>query len=387
MLDYNNNNKMNGYINYASNNISLNCYPKQFIFNSNNLKYAYNPNENKEEEKNNENLNFGNNKKFFDINEEENFDNFKKFCENLKIPLSNYICSLKGSKRISKYLNRYCDKKINYLIEQLYMNFERIICNKYGNYFFQKLYIKSQKQYRIKILNLIKDYFITVSKNEIGAIVIQRIIEVIESNEERNKIINYINGYELEMSLDKEGTHLIQSIIETFPENERQNLTNVICISKNIKKLLKDKNGVNIIKRLIEHNKNSSNRNKLKQALLHSSIFKILNSYNGSYIIYYLIKNWGIDSGIIFIKILISNFEFFANNKQSAILIYKIISFCRDNLLIYLHNNASVNNFYNYKEFIILKILTLLIYRLNNSNGEGKILYEKVKLFLNSIKD
>ena len=94
-----------------------------------------------------------------------------------------------------------------------------------------------------------------------------------------------------------------------------------------------------------------------------------------------------IDSGIIFIKILISNFEFFANNKQSAILIYKIISFCRDNLLIYLHNNASVNNFYNYKEFIILKILTLLIYRLNNSNGEGKILYEKVKLFLNSIKD
>ena len=222
MLDYNNNNKMNGYINYASNNISLNCYPKQFIFNSNNLKYAYNPNENKEEEKNNENLNFGNNKKFFDINEEENFDNFKKFCENLKIPLSNYICSLKGSKRISKYLNRYCDKKINYLIEKLYMNFERIICNKYGNYFFQKLYIKSQKQYRIKILNLIKDYFITVSKNEIGAIVIQRIIEVIESNEERNKIINYINGYELEMSLDKEGTHLIQSIIETFPENERQ---------------------------------------------------------------------------------------------------------------------------------------------------------------------
>ena len=387
MLDYNNNNKMNGYINYASNNISLNCYPKQFIFNSNNLKYAYNPNENKEEEKNNENLNFGNNKKFFDINEEENFDNFKKFCENLKIPLSNYICSLKGSKRISKYLNRYCDKKINYLIEKLYMNFERIICNKYGNYFFQKLYIKSQKQYRIKILNLIKDYFITVSKNEIGAIVIQRIIEVIESNEERNKIINYINGYELEMSLDKEGTHLIQSIIETFPENERQNLTNVICISKNIKKLLKDKNGVNIIKRLIEHNKNSSNRNKLKQALLHSSIFKILNSYNGSYIIYYLIKNWGIDSGIIFIKILISNFEFFANNKQSAILIYKIISFCRDNLLIYLHNNAIVNNFYNYKEFIILKILTLLIYRLNNSNGEGKILYEKVKLFLNSIKD
>ena len=309
--------------------------------------------------------------------EEENFVSFKNFCEKLNITLFDYICSKEGNKIISNFLNQHCDVIIHYLIKELNNNFELIICNKYGNYFFQNLYIKSQRHYRIKILNLIKDYFITVSKNEIGVIAIQRIIEVMESDEERNKIINYIKGNELEMSLDNEGTHLIQNIIQNFPEKERQNLTKILC--KNIKKLLKNKNGVHVIKRLIEYNKKSFSRNKLIKAL-HSNIDKILNESNGCYIIFYLIKKWGIDSGIIFIKILISNFEFFANNEQSAILIYRIISICNDNILLYLRINPNINNLYKFNEYIILRILSLLISKINNNNGVRKILFEKVKL-------
>lgn len=168
------------------------------------------------------------------------------------------------------------------------------------------------------------NYFIAISKNKIGVHIIQNIIGVMQTNEERKIIIQYLEGYELELSLDKEGTHLIQNIIENLEEKERQNLTNVLCTSKNIKKLLKSIHGFHIIKRLIEHNKNIFNKNKLIQ-VLYLNFNIILKNSKGCFIINYLIKKWGINSGIIIINELISNFEYFYNNKQSAILINKII--------------------------------------------------------------
>jgi len=321
-----------------------------------------------------------------DYYELEKFFNFKNFCLKLNVPLSDYICTKEGNKIISNFLNQDCEKIIDYLIKELNFDFERIICDKYGNCFFQKLYKKSQTQYRIKILNLIKDYFITVSKNEIGVLAIQGIIEAMMTFEERNKIINYIKGNELEMSLDKEGTHLIQCIIENYPEKERQNLTKVLYLAKNIKKLLRNKNGVYILKRLIEYNKNNFNRNKLIE-VLYTNIYNILETSNGCYIIYYLIKKWGIDSGFIFINILISNFDFFANNKQSVFLIYKIYSLCKDNLLLYLRINPNINDLDDFIEFIILKIFTLLIFTHNSGNEVGKILFDKIRLLFDSNKN
>ena len=287
----NNSNIIMSNNNIINNYISLNNDQKIFLSNINYLKYTNNTSEKNEENKNNEIVNIGN-YIFSNIQERNDFLNFRKYCEKLKVSLADFICSKEEYKIILKCSEYNCALKIDYLINQLYIDFERIICNKYGNYFFQKLYMISQKNYRIKILNLMKDYFITVSKNEIGMYTIQRIIEVMTSNEERKKIINYLNGHELEMSLDKEGTHLIQSIIKIFPEEERQNLTNILCKLKNIKKLLKNENGVNIIKRLIEHNKTNFNRNKLIQTL-YLNIYKILDTSNGCYIIYYLIQNWG----------------------------------------------------------------------------------------------
>ena len=282
----NNSNIMVSKDNIINNYISLNNDQSIFISNIYKLKYINNSSEKKEEEKNN----FGNYISS-NIQEEKDFLNLEKFCCGSKVPLSDYICSNEGNKKMSKWLNPYYSLKIDYLIKQLYIDFELIICNKYGSYFFEKLYIISEKNHRIKILNLIKDYFITVSKNEIGMHAIQRIFEVMNSKQERNEIINYLIGHELEMSLDNEGTHIIQSIIKIFPEEERQNLTNILCKFKNIKQLLKNKIGVNMIKRLIEHNKTNFNRNKLIQAL-YLNIYKILNTSNGCYIIYYLIQNW-----------------------------------------------------------------------------------------------
>ena len=286
----------------------------------------------KDEEKNNE----SENSKYYNIKEEIDFIKFTKFCEKLNEPLFNYICSKEGSKKIANLLNKYDELKANYLIQSLYMDFERIICNKYGNYFFQRLYLISQKESRIKILNIMNNYFIDVSKNKIGICAIQNIIRVMESFEERIQIINYLKGYELEMSLDKEGTHLIQSIIDYFPEKERQSLTDVLCTMNNIKILITNINGIHIIKRFI-------------------------------YIIFYLMKKWGINSGIIFINVLFSNLEYYVNKDQTVVLIKKLIYICLRNCKLYLrYCNGNVYVVYNSSEFTFLRNLKILFSKINN---------------------
>ena len=323
----------------------------------------------KDEEKNNE----SENSKYYNIKEEIDFIKFTKFCEKLNEPLFNYICSKEGSKKIANLLNSYNDLKANYLIQNLYMNFELIICNKYGNYFFQRLYLMSRKESRLKILNIITKYFITISKDKIGICAIQNIIQAMQTFEERNQIINCLKGYELEMSLDKEGTHLIQSIIDYFPEKERQNLTDVLCTMRNIKILITNINSVHIIKRFIERNKIQFNRNKLIEAL-YLNINFTLNNSKGCYIISYLIQKWGINSGIIFINVLLSNLEFFANRKQSLILIKKIMHICVKNCKLYMHYcNNNIYFIRNSCEYILLRNLKIYLSKINSQTLFNKL--------------
>ena len=304
---------------------------------------------------------------------------FKKFCEELKPSLVDYICSRDGSKIIQQRLNIHKNIKIKFLLKKISTDFEKIICDKYGNYFFQKLYIISSKKLRLKILSSIKIFFIPASKGETGVYVIQKIIEEVQSEEEKKLILEYIKGKEMELALNKEGTHIIQKIIQIFSENERQDLTDALCNKDNIQKLLQDSNGINVIKRIISFNNIKSNRIKLLEAL-NPNIYSILRSLNGSNIIYYLLEDWGIDIGINYVNILLSNFEIFSTNKYSSKLIYKIIQLCINkcslSLSIY-NNNRNLSNFINLNEQIILNNFKAILFEPNKISNIYKNKYAK----------
>ena len=304
---------------------------------------------------------------------------FKQFCDELKPSLVDYICSRDGNKIIQQKLNIHKNIKIKFLLKKISTDFEKIICDKYGNYFFQKLYIISSKKLRLKILSSIKIFFIPSSKDETGVYVIQKIIEEVQSEEEKKLILEYIKGKEMELALNKEGTHIIQKIIQIFSEKERKDLTGVICNKINIEKLLQDSNGINVIKRIISFNNIKNNRIRLLEAL-NPNIYSILRSLNGSNIIYYLLEDWGIDIGINFVNILLSNFEIFSTNKYSSKLIYKIIQLCINkcslSLSIY-NNNRNLSNFINLNEQIILNNFKAILFEPNKISNIYKNKYAK----------
>ena len=329
--------------------------------------------------KNNQNINKENIK-------EKDIRDFKRFCEGLNCSLPEYICSQIGSRIMQKYLNRFPPFIITNLIEKIYMDFETIMCDIYGNYFYQKLYIISSTEQRRMILNSIKEIFISVSKTSAGAHVTQSIIEESSTKEEKLIIMEYIKGHEMELALHPEGTHVLQKIIQIFPENERQNLTDVLCTNINVNILCQDLKGISVIKRLISFNTEKSNRIKLVESFF-GNCLEISKSSSGSYIIQYLLEQWGVDIGLKLILFCVTNFESFAISKHSANLIDKIILIClkRYSIIRYFGNDQNMNLINN--EIIIINALKNIILESNKimniyKNKYGKDLIIKIrKLF------
>ena len=327
-----------------------------------------------------------------ETNKEKDIRDFKRFCDGIKSPLPDYICSQIGSRIMQKYLNRFPPFIITNLIEKINIYFEKIMCDIYGNYFSQKLYSISSTEQRRMILNSMKDIFINVSKNAAGAHVVQSIIELAETKEEKDIIIDYTKNHEMELALHQEGTHVLQKIVQIFSENERQILTDILCTNQNVNNLCQDLKGISVIKRLISFNKEKINKVKLVDAFF-PNILGISKSSSGSYIIQYLIEQWGIDVGLKLIHFCILNFEAFAINKHSANLINKIILIClkRNSIIRSFSSNVNNNinniNIMNCNEIIIINALKGIILEPNKvinvyKNKYGKALIIKIrKLF------
>ena len=327
-----------------------------------------------------------------ETNKEKDIRDFKRFCDGIKSPLPDYICSQIGSRIMQKYLNRFPPFIITNLIEKINIYFEKIMCDIYGNYFSQKLYSISSTEQRRMILNSMKNIFINVSKNAAGAHVVQSIIELAETKEEKDIIIDYTKNHEMELALHQEGTHVLQKIVQIFSENERQILTDILCTNQNVNNLCQDLKGISVIKRLISFNKEKINRVKLVDAFF-PNILGISKSSSGSYIIQYLIEQWGIDVGLKLIHFCILNFEAFAINKHSANLINKIILIClkRNSIIRSFSSNVNNNinniNIMNCNEIIIINALKGIILEPNKvinvyKNKYGKALIIKIrKLF------
>ena len=389
---YNNNEMIDTQL-QNTNNINLIPHMNNIIINNLNVEnffqpYVDNTNNNNINLSQNYNNNYNNRKikkNGKDKKSSNNFNNeiinFNIFIENLNSPLDEFICSQTGSRMLQNNLNNFSHQIIDLLIKKIKIYFPKLMCDVYGNYFCQKLYIKSSLKQRLLILDSIKDSFISISKTKSGSHVSQSLIEQAIASEEKKKIMNFMINNELDMALDTEGTHVLQKIIQIFPEGERQSLTDILCKSENVNILCKDLKGISVIKRLICFNNKENNKMKLVNALYDSCV-EIVKTSSGSYILQFLLEEWGIDTGIKLIFFSIKNFEFFACHKHGVNFINKIIFLCLKKLSLNKYVENSTNNILLIKTaMIIINALKNLILDFNKIVNVYKYKYAKILIF------
>ena len=247
------------------------------------------------------------------------------------------------------------------------------MCNTYGNYFCQKLYNISDIQQRLEILNIIKDSFLDISKNNSGAHAIQFIIGSLQAPQEKKLILEYIKFHEIELSFDQEGTHVIQKIISSFDEKEREELNNTLCDKNNLSSLCQDSKGICVIKKLILGTKDINNKIKIIEGVLNNCVEIALSPF-GNYIIQIICEEWDIDICVKLIETCIENAFILSCQKYSSNIIVKIME-------LYL-KNEKIEEKYNFG-----KKLKDIFFNENNisdlfNNKYGRLLFNKLIKFI-----
>ena len=263
-------------------------------------------------------------------NKEKDLRDFKRFCDGLKMPMCDYICNQIGSRIMQKYLKKFPSHIRTLLITKISPYIDKLMCDTYGNYFCQKLYKVSELHQRISILNILKNNFLTISKNKCGAHAIQSIIGEVQNIKEKNIILEYIQSHELELAYDTEGTHVLQKILSVFEEEDRVNLNNVLCDKINLSSLCQDAKGICVIKKLIAGTKDENNKRRIVDDIYDNCIEIALSPF-GNYIIQLIFEEWDINICLKLIENCLDNAFILSSQKYSSNIIVKILDlYCDD---------------------------------------------------------
>ena len=303
-------------------------------------------------------------------NKEKDLRDFKRFCDGLKMPMNEYICNQIGSRIMQKYLKKFPSHIRTLLITKVSPYIDKLICDTYGNYFCQKLYKVSELHQRISILNILKNNFITISKNKCGAHAIQSIIGEIQNIKEKNIILEYIQSHELELAYDTEGTHVLQKILSVFEEDVRTDLNKVLCDKINLNSLCQDAKGICVIKKLISGTKDENNKRKIIEDIYDNCIEIALSPF-GNYIIQLIFEEWDINICSKLIENCLDNAFILSSQKYSSNIIVKILD---------LYCDEKKDEFNKYKFFEKLKNIFFDEKNLSDlyNNKYGRLLLNKI---------
>ena len=313
-------------------------------------------------------------------NKEKDLRDFKRFCDGLKMPMNEYICNQIGSRIMQKYLKKFPSHIRTLLIAKLSPYIDKLMCDTYGNYFCQKLYKVSELNQRISILNILKNNFITISKNKCGAHAIQSIIGEIQNIQEKNIILEYIQSHELELAYDTEGTHVLQKILTVFEEEVRTDLNKILIDKINLNSLCQDAKGICVIKKLISGTKDENNKRKIIENIYDNCIEIALSPF-GNYIIQLIFEEWDITICSKLIDNCLDNAFILSSQKYSSNIIVRILD---------LYCNEKKEEFDKYKFFEKLKNIFFDEKNLLDlfNNRYGRLLLNKIcKLIIPEEKD
>ena len=249
-------------------------------------------------------------------------DDFISFMKARKNNIIEYLSTQRGAKEVEKILKHSPNECISILLEHINTSLTKIMIHLYGNYFCQKVIQISSPEQITTMLTLIANDFPQIAKDYSGTHVLQALLDVISTQEQKDLIMQSIKGKELEMSYDANATHVIQKIIQCIPEDQREQL-NVIIID-NIHQLSQDANGICLVKKYIANNTVHENKIKISNVLIDKCLSIAQNPY-GNYAIQYVLEEWKSEDCGEIIDIIIDNIFELSKQKFSSNVVEKII--------------------------------------------------------------
>ena len=336
-------------INFNDKNASSNNDINDNLFQSKNDKIDCNNNKNINNCKNNKqfcndnNFNFKDKNNFSNFEQNSNTDKNTNFFINNINKLLNNLKNYKGSIICQSYIESITDQnELSLFFQQIIPHLCQIMCQDYGNYFFQKLIKKLSIQQRLYIYQVIEPEFLVIATNKCGTHSIQSLIDIIETPFEHYALNKLISKNMLLLFTDDNAYHIMMKIILDFPE-EKRNILNIYLVM-NIEKIIINCNGAFCANKFITNNQNLKLR-KLLVGNLQNNIKKFIFNKFSCIILLLVLQTFGIEWGGFIIKEIQDNFVVMSEHPTSKTFISKVLE--------YLYNN----------NILVLKLLIWSLYK------------------------
>lgn len=253
----------------------------------------------------------------------------------LELPLSSHenfnelIKDQNGCRYLQKKIDE--DSVINgeVIYENIKTKINEILYDQFGNYLFQKLYENLKLEYRIEIVESIKNIIYDLSLNPYGTRGIQKIITVDYNCDKIIEIILSIILSNLErIATDSNGNHIIQISLKYFNNKYKNILIDEIISLEHLIHISKAKHGSSVIQLSFIYC-NEDQHNIFINNILNNILTLIKDQY-GNYIIQYILEHGTVnDKKQIIIKLSGKYYEL-SRNKVSSNVIEKCVRFCFD---------------------------------------------------------
>lgn len=204
----------------------------------------------------------------------------------------------------------------NYLFPNLLKEICEIICDPFGNYLFQILFDVLTPQNLSIVISSIKNDMNKICSSSYGTRVIQKLIEIIEKNDE---LLNQFNGLltnQLIISIAQNvhGNHIIKKYISDVPYPKNQVIFDAIQF--NFISIANTKHGCCIIQKCLKE-ANAIQRESLI-ALIQKNLFSIISDQYGNYIFQYLISFESQQTKLDTVKLILPKLISISKHKYSS---------------------------------------------------------------------
>ena len=311
-------------------------------------------------------------------------DSFIKFVKTHKGSI--YLQNILFNKKLSR-------NEISYIVNSIGTHFNDIICDYYGNYFFQKFILLCYDEDRINIYHYIKNNFIKISTNMCGNHSLKCLISLLSTEEEKKLIKDSIISDLKNLCFDQNGASIIAKIILTIKESERNYINEIIVnyfteLSTNI-------NGIIIVRTFIKEIESHMLIKKIVLIAENNLNIIVTNQY-GYLVIKDIIEILGYETCKKIINLLIDKIVHFSILKYSSnIIIFILYYLLKNNLNIFIkilkivfinENNLKEMIQNKFSTFVIEKALELMN-KIDSSFFKGKINLNNNKANKSSIND
>ena len=102
----------------------------------------------------------------------------------------------------------------SFILEEIGDKVNELMIDRYGNYFFQELIRRCDSEQRLKILQSIKEDFIQICTDKKGTHTVQRLIDMVDTQEEEKALLDCVQGQVVKLCMDAQGTHVMQKYVK-----------------------------------------------------------------------------------------------------------------------------------------------------------------------------